>query len=78
MRHTVNMPRLADSANDVFVVKWLVVVGETVTAGQPLVQVETAKAQQDVECPVAGQVAELRVSEGVDVLAGTPIAVVVT
>lgn len=53
-------------------------VGETVTAGQPLVEVETVTAQQDVQCPVAGVVAELLVSEGVDELAGTPIAGVVT
>lgn len=78
MRHTVTMPRLADSAIDVFLVKWLVEVGDVVAAGEPLVQVETAKAEQDVDCPVAGKVAELLVDEGVDVPAGTPIAVVVT
>lgn len=76
MRHTVKLPKLADSSDDVVVLEWLVAEGSTVTAGQPLLRVETAKAEVDVECPLSGTVVELLVDVDAEVMSGSPIVVV--
>jgi pyruvate/2-oxoglutarate dehydrogenase complex dihydrolipoamide acyltransferase (E2) component len=49
---------------EVEVVEVMVEVGETVEAGDVLLEVATDKANMDVEAPAAGTVAEIPVSEG--------------
>ena len=46
------------------IAKWLVAVGDRVTAEQPLLEVETQKATTDVPSPAAGYVRKLCVKEG--------------
>ncbi len=57
---------------------WKVVVaqGDAVTAGDPLVILESMKMEIPVESPVDGTVRELRVEEGGVVQEGDVIAVV--
>jgi len=54
------LPRLADTTDEVVVLEWLVNVGDAVTAGQPLLEVETDKAQTEVVAPYAGVVAQIK------------------
>ena len=57
---------------------WKVVVkpGDAVTAGDPLVILESMKMEIPVESPAAGTVTEVRVEEGAVVQEGDVIAVV--
>ena len=57
-------------------VSWLVKEGDSVEAGQPLVEVETAKINSELETPVSGVVAHLMVTEGTTVDVGTIVAVI--
>ena len=56
--------------------EWLVKEGDTVTAEQPLVLVESDKASVEVPSPVAGKVAELLVNAGDTVINGQDFVVI--
>ncbi len=58
------------------IVRWLVSVGETVRAHQPLVEMETDKAVVEIPSPVSGVISELRGSEGDTVAVGAVLVVV--
>ncbi len=53
------MPQLGESIAEATIVNYLVKVGDTVTADQDVIEVETNKATMNVSSPCAGQVAEL-------------------
>ena len=76
MRHSVKMPKLGDTDDEVFVIEWLVETGSQVTAGQPVLRIETNKVDMDVVSPVEGLVVDRLVSAGDAVRVGTPILVV--
>jgi pyruvate dehydrogenase E2 component (dihydrolipoamide acetyltransferase) len=61
------MPRLGQSVESCILAKWLVKVGDTVAAGQPLASYETDKASFEIESPAAGTVLALFFEEGADV-----------
>lgn len=69
----VKLARLGDTVDSVVVLEWLVAVGDTVSAGDSLVRVETDKVEVDVESPFSGTVAELLVATDDDVATGTSI-----
>lgn len=73
MRHTVKMPRVADTTDEVMVAQWLVAVGDDVAVGQDLLSVETDKAQVAVPSPVAGTVAALLVAAEDEIVTGAPL-----
>ena len=70
----VRVPDLGDFA-DVPVAELLVAPGDTVTATQPLIVLESDKSSMEIPAGVAGTVTELRVSVGDTVSAGDVIAV---
>ena len=45
----VTMPRLSDSMEEGTILKWLVAEGEEVERGEPLVEIETDKANMTYE-----------------------------
>ncbi|MDT7933097.1 MAG: 2-oxo acid dehydrogenase subunit E2 [Sphingomonadaceae bacterium] len=53
------------------VARWLKAVGEAVTAGEPLVELETDKVVMEVPAPAAGTLAEVTADAGADAAAGT-------
>ena len=59
----VNVPDIGDF-KDVTVIEALVKIGETVTAEQSVITLETDKATVDVPSPVAGVVTELKIKIG--------------
>lgn len=72
----VAVPPVSEDATDAVLGKWLVSVGDRVTAGQVLCEVETAKATVEVESPADGIVLSVSVAEGDEFpIAGTVIAV---
>jgi pyruvate/2-oxoglutarate dehydrogenase complex dihydrolipoamide acyltransferase (E2) component len=65
---------MGTGVQDVVIEEWYVQVGDQVSAGQPLVLVETDKTTTEIESPVAGTVRRLLVEEGVEALVGAVIA----
>ncbi len=57
------------------VVRALVAVGATVTAGQPVIVVEAMKMENELKAPRAGVVRELRATEGQAIDAGQTLVV---
>ncbi|MEU8131983.1 dihydrolipoamide acetyltransferase family protein [Streptodolium elevatio] len=70
------MPDVGEGLLEADIVAWQVAVGDTVTDGQVIVEVETAKAVVELPCPFDGVVTELLASEGDTVPVGTPIITV--
>src|SRR4051794_27450435 len=70
------MPRLSDSMEEGVVLRWLVAVGEPVKRGEPLVEVETDKANMVYEADVDGVLLRVVVREGESAAIGQPIALV--
>ena len=68
----VNVPDIGNF-KDIPVIEILVKVGETVTAEQSLVTLETDKATMDVPAPVAGVVKEIKLKVGDNVSVGSLI-----
>ncbi|MEU3958367.1 dihydrolipoamide acetyltransferase family protein [Streptomyces buecherae] len=67
------MPDVGEGLTEAEILKWYVKVGDTVTDGQSVCEVETAKAAVELPIPFDGVVHELRFDEGVTVDVGTVI-----
>ena len=67
----VKLPKWGLTMEEGNVVEWLVSVGDQVTEGQVLANLETEKVTTALESPVAGVVESIDVPEGEDVLVGT-------
>ncbi|WP_066928971.1 dihydrolipoamide acetyltransferase family protein [Streptomyces sp. NBRC 110611] len=67
------MPDVGEGLTEAEILKWYVQPGDTVTDGQAVCEVETAKAAVELPIPYDGVVHELRFGEGVTVDVGTVI-----
>jgi len=67
------MPQLGESIVEATVARWLVKPGSTVERGQPIAEVETDKATNEIPAPAAGVIGEILVPEGQTVKVGTEI-----
>ena len=65
----VTVPDIGDFT-DIPVISILVGVGDTVSAEDPLIELESDKATMEVPSPASGVVKEIRVSEDREELAG--------
>ena len=72
------LPDLGEGLTEGEILKWLVAVGDEVKDGQPIVEVETAKAAVEVPCPFTGVVTKIYFDEGATVDVGQPIIAVDT
>ncbi|MFP8942738.1 dihydrolipoamide acetyltransferase family protein [Streptomyces fenghuangensis] len=72
------MPDVGEGLTEAEILKWYVGPGDTVTDGQVVCEVETAKAAVELPIPYNGVVHELRFEEGVTVDVGTTIITVDT
>jgi pyruvate/2-oxoglutarate dehydrogenase complex dihydrolipoamide acyltransferase (E2) component len=71
----MKMPDLATNDGALLgVSRWLVEIGQSVKRGQPLLEVETDKALQEVESIVNGTLKTIHVQPGQKVPVGTIIA----
>jgi pyruvate dehydrogenase E2 component (dihydrolipoamide acetyltransferase) len=73
----VIMPALGMAQDTGTVLRWLRGEGETVTRGEPLLEVETDKATVEIESPADGTLAGVRAAAGDQVPVGQVVAVVV-
>lgn len=67
------MPDVGEGLTEAEILKWYVQPGDTVTDGQVVCEVETAKAAVELPIPFDGTVRELRFAEGVTVDVGQVI-----
>src|SRR5688500_17875882 len=74
MASDVTMPRLSDSMEEGTVLKWLVDEGGEVKRGEPLVEIETDKANMTYESDTDGTLIEVVAQEGDTLAIGEVIA----
>jgi pyruvate dehydrogenase E2 component (dihydrolipoamide acetyltransferase) len=74
MATDVTMPRLSDSMEEGTVLKWLVEEGAEVKRGEPLVEIETDKANMTYEADTDGTLIDIVAQEGDTLAIGEPIA----
>src|ERR671937_199750 len=74
MATDVMMPRLSDSMEEGTVLKWLVDVGGEVKRGEPLVEIDTDKANMTYEADTDGVLIEVLAQEGETLPIGQVIA----
>jgi pyruvate dehydrogenase E2 component (dihydrolipoamide acetyltransferase) len=74
MASDVTMPRLSDSMEEGTVLKWLVEEGGEVKRGEPLVEIETDKANMTYEADADGALIEIVAQEGDTLAIGETIA----
>src|SRR5918911_4046115 len=70
----VQMPRLSDSMETGKVLRWLKQEGEEVKKGEPLVEIESDKANIEVEAYAEGKLSKIVVKEGESAPIGAVIA----
>ncbi|MFH9069415.1 dihydrolipoamide acetyltransferase family protein [Streptomyces alboflavus] len=70
------MPDVGEGLTEAEILKWYVAPGDTVTDGQVVCEVETAKAAVELPIPFDGTVTELRFAEGATVDVGQVIITV--
>ena len=76
MATNVLLPQWGMNMEDGTLTKWLVSEGDEIAQGQPLVEVETAKINSELESPASGIVAHIIAAEGSLAKVGEIIAVI--
>ena len=70
----IRVPTLGESVTEATVGKWFKQPGDTVTADEPLVELETDKVTVEVPAPVSGVMGEILVQQGATVAVGSLLA----
>ena len=76
MAHRIDMPSLGQTTDELLIIEWFKREGDAVKLGEPLLSVETDKAQVDVESVAAGTLLKILHDAGDTVQAGSPVAYV--
>ena len=77
MEVNMKMPDLATNEGvELGITRWLANVGDAVKRGQALLEIETDKAVQEVECIANGILQAIHVQSGEKVAVGTVIATI--
>lgn len=77
MEVNMKMPDLATNEGvELGITRWLANVGDVVKRGQALLEIETDKAVQEVECIANGTLQTIHVQSGEKVPVGTVIATI--
>ena len=76
MAITIEMPKLSDTMSVGTVVKWHKNVGEQVSNGDTLAEIETDKATMELENFDDGVLLKILVNEGEEAPIGSPLAII--
>ncbi len=68
------IPNVGESVSEVTIASWMAQAGDTVKKDDPIVEIETDKASQELVAPEDGVLSEILVAEGETVAVGTLIA----
>jgi len=72
----VKLPNISMGVTEATIIKWLKNVGDKVEAGEPIVEIETAKSALEVESPASGTLTEIKVQVDDEVEVGAEIAII--
>src|SRR5919197_4067988 len=76
MSANIVVPEVGESIVDARVAKWLKKEGDVVSAGDPLVELETDKIDLEVSAPQAGVLKRINRKDGEDVKVGEVLGVI--
>ncbi len=76
MATIISMPKWGLSMKTGLIVEWLKKAGEPVQQGEPIVEIESEKATNEVEAPITGTMRSIEIQEGDSVSVGEAIAVI--
>src|SRR5689334_20380851 len=76
MSANVVVPEVGESIVDARVAKWLKKEGDAVSAGEPLVELETDKIDLEVAAPKGGVLSRIAYADGSDVKVGEVLGVI--
>ena len=71
----VRMPKLSDNMEEGIIIRWMKAPGDRVVKGEPLAEVETDKADVELEASDSGTLHEIKIAEGQSAAVGAVIAV---
>lgn len=71
----IRMPKLSDTMEEGTLLRWYKRVGEVVRKGEVIAEVETDKADMELEAEASGVVKEIRVPEGESAAVGAVLAI---
>ena len=71
----ITMPKLSDTMEEGTILRWFKQVGQQVNQGEVIVEVETDKADMEIEAEASGVMREIRVGEGKVAAVGAVLAV---
>src|SRR5262245_11753074 len=74
----VLMPQLGETVSSGKIVGWFKKVGDKIRPGDDLFEVETDKTSMEVPATVAGTLAEIKVSDGIEAPVGAVVAIIRT
>ena len=74
MSTPIRLPNLGAETDEARVSAWLKAVGDTVMEGEVIAELETDKANVDLEMPATGRLTEILVEAGTDAKVGTVLA----
>ncbi len=74
MSTPIKMPNLGAETDEARVSNWLKAVGDTVMEGEVIAEIETEKANVDLEMPATGRLTEIVVEAGSEAKVGTVLA----
>ena len=74
MSTPIKMPNLGAETDEARVSNWLKAVGDTVMEGEAIAEIETEKANVDLEMPATGRLTQILVEAGTDAKVGTVLA----
>jgi pyruvate/2-oxoglutarate dehydrogenase complex dihydrolipoamide acyltransferase (E2) component len=76
MTTKIVLPKWGMGIDEGTVLQWLKAVGDPVTEGEPIVEIETAKATQPVEAPASGVLSQILVAVGETVLVNATLGLI--
>ena len=76
MTTNVNFPKSGMGIEEGTVIRWLKATGDRVRKGDVLVEIETAKAIQEVEAPTSGTLGKILLAEGETATVNSTIALI--
>ena len=74
MSTPIKMPNLGAETDEARVGNWLKAAGDTVMEGEVIAEIETEKANVDLEMPASGRLTEIIVPAGSEAKVGTVLA----
>ena len=73
MKTVVKVPKLGDSAENIYIVEWKVSVGDQISEGDPLLIADTNKVEVEVPSPISGVVTEIYANVDAEIPVGEPL-----